>query len=209
MPRQPKSVHIVDQYLDVARFLGAKAECPQFPFYISEQDDLAAEEMLAAQGVDRGDRFVSVNPASALSIKQWGAENYASLLDRLNVELGLKGVVVTADKAVSAQVAGLSKIPFVNLAGRTSLKQLGAVLGRSAVHICGDTGSAQPCGGATKTGHCADWTDRRGSDLPLRAERERDQARGPVRSILQLAPLSVCVSSLHGVDHLGRGTKTR
>jgi len=36
--------------------------------------------------------------------------------------------------------AGVSA-PFANLAGQTNLKQLGAVIRRSAVHICGDTGS--------------------------------------------------------------------
>jgi len=141
VPREPGSVHVVDQYLDVARFLGAAVGSPQFPFAISEQDEAAVEAMLANQGIERGARFVSVNPASAVAIKQWGAQNYAALLDRLDSQLGLKSVVVTADKTVAAQVLAHATRPFANLAGRTNLKQLGAVIRRSAAHVCGDTGS--------------------------------------------------------------------
>lgn len=141
VPREPKSVHIVDQYLDVARFLGANAECPQFPFHIPEEDEAAVAAMLSERGIDLETPFVSVNPASALAIKQWAPGNYARLLDLLNARFGLKGVLVTADRAVAAQVEAEASSPFANLAGRTNLKELGAVLRRSAVHICGDTGS--------------------------------------------------------------------
>ena len=141
VPQEPGSIHIVDQYLDVARFVGAKTGAPQFPFYISDEDEAATEAMLQDQGIEPGERFVSINPASGLAIKQWDAKRYAALLRQLYERSGLKGAVVTADKAVASQVAEHAVTPFANLAGRTSLKQLGAVLRRSAVHICGDTGS--------------------------------------------------------------------
>jgi heptosyltransferase I len=54
----------------------------------------------------------------------------------------LAGVVVTADGPVAEAVQQAAKRPFVNLAGRTDLKQLAAVLRCCAVHVCGDTGSA-------------------------------------------------------------------
>jgi heptosyltransferase-1 len=141
VPREPGSVHIVDQYLDVARFLGAKADRPQFPIAITDEDDAAVVAMLAAKGIGNGQPFVSINPASALAIKQWDAGRYGALLDTLYDRLGLSSVLVTADRSVAGKVAAAAARPFANLAGRTSLKQLGAVLRRSALHICGDTGS--------------------------------------------------------------------
>ena len=84
--------------------------------------------------------FVAINPASALAIKQWGVERYARLIDLLAKE-GVTSVLVTADREVASAVESATHAPFVNLVGRTTLKQLGAVLERSAVHICGDTGS--------------------------------------------------------------------
>jgi heptosyltransferase-1 len=141
IPREPGSVHVVDQYLDVARFLGARVDRPEFPFDIPVEDDEAAAGMLAECGVDPGAPFVAVNPATAHAVKQWGAAHYARLLDKLHDRYGRPGVMVTADRGVAAKVEELVTKPVANLAGRTNLKQLAAVLRRSAVHVCGDTGS--------------------------------------------------------------------
>ncbi|HLK59623.1 MAG TPA: glycosyltransferase family 9 protein [Chthonomonadaceae bacterium] len=141
VPRRPESVHIVDQYLDVARHVGAHPTCVRFPFHIPEEDEAAVTSMLCAEGLEPDAAFVAINPASAQAIKQWGAGRYAALMDTLHDRLDIPSVLVTADAEVAAQVAAQTRRPFVNLARRTSLKQLAAVLRRSAVHICGDTGS--------------------------------------------------------------------
>lgn len=140
VPRRPESVHIVEQYLDVARFIGANPAKVTFPFYVSEDDDRAVRALLAEEGVDPALPFVSINPASALAIKQWGAERYAGLINALHAK-GVPSALVTADKAVAEAVAQRTTVPFANLVGKTTLKQLGAVLRFSAAHICGDTGS--------------------------------------------------------------------
>jgi heptosyltransferase-1 len=141
IPRRPESVHIVDQYLDVARFLGANPQKVRFPFAISEAEEAAVTALLCEAGLEPDTPFVAINPASALEIKQWGAPRYAALMDTLRSEYGLPSVLVTADQKVAAEVAEAARQPFVNLTGRTTLKQLGAVLRRCAAHVCGDTGS--------------------------------------------------------------------
>ncbi len=141
VPCLPTSVHIVDQYLDVARFLGANPTTPKFPFHIPEAEEEAVEAMLCAEGIAPTAPFVALNPASAKANKQWGTERYAALGDALYRDYGLLSVLVTADKAVAAGVVAAAEHPPVSLAGRTNLKQLAAVLRRSAVHVCGDTGS--------------------------------------------------------------------
>jgi len=141
VPRRNESVHIVDQYLDVARALGAAPTRVRFPFYIDESDDAAAVSLLSAQGVDPEGCFIAVNPASAQAVKQWGAARFAEVMDRLKCDFKLPCVLVTADKKVAGEVAAAASEPFADLSGKTSLKQLAAVLKRSAVHLCGDTGS--------------------------------------------------------------------
>ena len=142
IPRRTESVHIVDQYLDVARYLGAHPGTPRFPFHIPDSDRIHVDEILEEGGLESGKPFVSVNPASALKIKEWPPERYAELMDRLHETSGALSVLVTADSSVAERVKSFAKRPFVNLANRTTLKQLAEVLRRSAVHICGDTGSA-------------------------------------------------------------------
>ncbi len=141
VPPRPESTHVVDHYLDVARFLGADPETVRFPFHIPEVDDAMVQAMLCEAGLDPCAPFVAFNPASALAIKQWDAENYAALMDAVQERLGLPVVLVTADWVVADRVAAAARRPFANLCGRTTLKQLAAVLRRCALHICGDTGS--------------------------------------------------------------------
>ncbi len=141
VPRRPSSVHIVDQYLDVAHALGASTQNVRFPFYISEADDAATSDLLMQGGLEPGAPYICINPASARAIKQWSAERFGSLMDRLYSATGNPCVLVTADVGVAAETAAYAKHPVVNLAGKTTLKQLAAVLRRGAVHVCGDTGS--------------------------------------------------------------------
>lgn len=141
VPQQPGSVHIVDQYLDVARFLGAEPRRVQFPLVVPDEDEQAVTQMLREGGIAEGAPFIAVNPASAQRIKMWGVEKYGGLLDAVSEELGLPAVLVTADAEVAAQVAANTRLPFLNLARRTSLIQLVGVLQRCSAHVCGDTGS--------------------------------------------------------------------
>ncbi len=141
IPHRPESLHIVDQYLDVARFLGAAVEKPNFPFHIPEADRNTVEAMLCAEGIDPNLPFVTLNPASAKAIKQWGTDRYAALSDRLYDQYGVPSVLLTADMAVAAEVTAAAKRAPISLAGRTNLKQLACAVQRSTVHVCGDTGS--------------------------------------------------------------------
>lgn len=141
VPHRPESVHVVEQYLDVARFLGARPKQPQFPFFIPVEDEAHAVALLHAGGLQAEAPFVTINPAAGATIKQWGAANYAALIDCIQSDLGLPVALVTADLAVAAQVRAAARTAFADLSGKTTLKQLGAVLSRSRAHICGDTGS--------------------------------------------------------------------
>lgn len=142
VPRRPQSVHIVDQYLDVARYLGANLPEATFPFHIPAEAATSVDAMLERAGIGPHAPFIAINPASARANKQWGTDRYAALIDRCQRELDLPCVLVTADRNVADAVLERITTTCVNLACRTDLKQLAAVLSRCAVHVCGDTGSA-------------------------------------------------------------------
>ena len=141
VPQQPGSVHIVDQYLDVARFLGVRVNKVRFPLQIAPGDDAMVVHLFNDAGIDPDAPFIVLNPASAQRIKEWGADHYGALVDAIDAELGLPIVLVTADIGAAERVQAASRVKAVSLAGRTSLPQLSAVLKRCAAHVCGDTGS--------------------------------------------------------------------
>jgi len=145
VPRRPESVHIIDQFLDVARFLGAEPGPARFPIHIPDEDHAAAEALLRQVGIPAGAPFMVVNPSSGGGgNKGWGAQRFAALLDALAPEPGLPAVTIgsRADLAEDSALRAACSRPPASLVGRTSLKQLAALLQRAAVHVCGDTGSA-------------------------------------------------------------------
>lgn len=141
IPRNPENIHIVDQYLDVARFLGANIENPVFPLHIPEQDAKSVEKMLVEGGWSKDTPLVAINPASAKALKEWETSKFALLVNKLYQENSVQSVLVTADKKVAERVASEITVPFINLSGKTNLKQLAEVLRQSDLHLCSDTGS--------------------------------------------------------------------
>lgn len=145
IPRRPESVHIVDQLLDVARFLGANPEYVEFPLDIPESAHARASEMLRASGVHPDQPFLMVNPSQGGGgYKGWAPEKVAALIDQIDADPGLPTIMVgsNADLGIAGEIAALTRRAPASLIGMTNLKDLAALLKRATVHVCGDTGSA-------------------------------------------------------------------
>jgi heptosyltransferase-1 len=144
IPRNASSEHIVDQFLDVARFLGAPGNEVKFPLAIPPDEDAGAREVLSGVGIDSHRPFLVVNPsAGGGGHKGWGAERYADLLDRIAGQSPPAVLVGSGgDREVADAILGRAKSEPASLVGQTSLLQLAAILRAAALHICGDTGSA-------------------------------------------------------------------
>lgn len=145
VPRRPQSVHVIDQFLDVARFLGAAADEVKFPLEIPLEEVASTLALLREAGIAPEKPFLVVNPSSGGGgNKGWGAERFAALLDTVSGDPGFPAVLVggKGDREVADDIRRLAKNPPASLVGRTNLKQLAALLRDCAVHLCGDTGSA-------------------------------------------------------------------
>jgi len=143
VPRRPESVHVVDQLLDVARFLGAPVRSVKFPLAISPADDARALELLARGGIDDGQPFLAVNPTDGAGRRKgWSVERLVNLLAILARD-GLPVVLVggPADRAIGKTIQRRVQPRPLDLVGTTTIMELTAILRRSALHLCGDTGS--------------------------------------------------------------------
>jgi len=158
IPNRPDR-HVVQQYLDAARWLGAPCEFPdlyaspddasapeppvEFPLHVPDAARQQVACKLAQLGVDDAP-LISMNPSAGREWKRWRLENFAALSDRIEAEWGIPVVFVggPSDKPLEKQLARLRSRPLRSLIGRTSLKEAMAVVQRSAVHVCGDTGTA-------------------------------------------------------------------
>jgi len=146
VPRRPESLHIVDQLLDVARYLGARCEHVRFPLHISPEEDASATSLLTSVGVPPDGPFLVVNPTDGGGggYKGLPPDKLAPVLDRVSESTGWPWVMVggPGDRALADATRALSRAPVADLVGQTSLKQLAAVIRRGRLHLSGDTGSS-------------------------------------------------------------------
>ncbi|MDL2271783.1 glycosyltransferase family 9 protein, partial [Desulfovibrio sp. OttesenSCG-928-I05] len=87
--------------------------------------------------------YVALQAGASEERRRWPAEHFAALGERLWREEGLCPVLLgsSAEKDLVTRVAGLMDAPSVNLAGKTSLGELGAVLQACRLLVSNDTGT--------------------------------------------------------------------
>jgi len=142
----PTSQHIVDQYVDVARALGATTHAARFGLVPSPADLTTVKSTLTAKGWT-GTPFILVNPSAGWESKRWPVERHAALAARLH-EQGhtLVFMGAPADQPLVAEIQAQSQVPSLNLAGETNLTQMVALISLARVHLGGDTGSSHIAG---------------------------------------------------------------
>jgi len=144
VPKQPTSAHAVQEYLDVARFLGAETEPVEFPLCIPTEAEERVCHLLKEAGIGVPEGFISINPSASRKFKRWRTERWADLITAIDRHYRLPVVLVgsKADRPLAEDIRSRTSVSFADIVGRTNLKELAAILRRSMVHLCADTGSA-------------------------------------------------------------------
>ncbi len=133
-------MHALERYLCIARHLGVKN--PRWSGYIPiyESDKTYIDSLLGRLCLDRP--LIAVNPMAKWETKLWEPNRFASLADLLKEKLAA-GVIFTgsgADRDAIGAIQSEMKTEALNLAGRTTLKQLAYLYQRCTVVISTDTG---------------------------------------------------------------------
>lgn len=131
VPIETTEQHAVDRYLAVAAALGCKSELVEFHFATTDEDRAAVDAMLPA-----GRRFAVLLPGTNWATKRWPVEHFAACVEPLKSRFGLETVIAggPGDSSLAAKIAGL------NLCGKTTLRQLVALLERAELVIANDSG---------------------------------------------------------------------
>lgn len=134
----PTSHHIVDQYVDVARAAGGRAEAATFRLTPKPED------LNHVDALTEGRAFVALNPGAGWATKRWPPTSFSALIDALaedGVSCALLGSNAEADHAAAHEVIGGCRAQPLVLTGKTNVRQLVALLARAKAHVGGDTGS--------------------------------------------------------------------
>jgi len=179
--------HSVDNFLETVRPLGIDpAACDRhLDFAIPADAVESCERLLEEIGIHPESPLLLVNPGASAPSRRWTSERLAETLTALKHQFRGHALAVCGgkgdDQALSAAAIAQCGLPVFDLAGKTSLKETGALLRRAALLITGDTGPMHLAAAvgtpmvalfgptdADRTGPMASAPDRRrGNGLPM------------------------------------------
>jgi lipopolysaccharide heptosyltransferase I len=140
IPLDARSQHAADANYNLARVLGFEETPMDFTICVSQDDREKARALLREAGITSKPCIVLV-PGTRWQTKCWPAERFGQLAARLQHQTGLKSVLVggpddcaAGDAAVAASLGAAT-----NLCGRTSLRQLAALIHRAALVVTADS----------------------------------------------------------------------
>jgi len=136
--------HVIDGLFGFLEHLGITLRVMRWDIPVS-----AADRAFAAEHCGDGGPVVLISPCSSQrfrNYRNWRAENYAELVRWLQREHGAR-VVLTGgrtdlEREYGAAIESAAPRPLANLVGATTLKQLMALIARTNLVICPDSGPA-------------------------------------------------------------------
>ncbi len=113
---------------------------PFFP--VSEKNRVSIQEILKNYGIKPEEKIVILNPGANWEAKRWKKQGFAEVGDKLAKEYKVRIIIIGGKKEenLAEEVKNLMKESVVNLAGKTTLGELAALLKRSSLLITNDTG---------------------------------------------------------------------
>lgn len=139
LPKTP--IHAVDEYLCVARALGAAVDPVDFALPVSAGARQSVDRLMEEHRVPAGRPLIVVNPSAARSWKHWPAERWAEVVEAL-AEAGTVLVIGTAAQVCAHRaITERARRRPIDLTGRTTLAEVIALIDRAALHLAPDTGT--------------------------------------------------------------------
>jgi heptosyltransferase-1 len=132
--------HIIEQLLDVMRYLGCTVPAIEFPFRDFSKETESMSVKLGQMGVQSP--FVLLIPGTRGEAKKWPVEDWADLSKKLN-QSGYDTIIAGAPSEINLGAAVKEKADSMrtfDLTGKTTLLELCALEKAASLHISCDTG---------------------------------------------------------------------
>jgi len=145
VPLTPKvrRTHQVEYYLELLKPLGVSGEPSAPTLRTTLGEDAAAVEHLRAFGVKPEQIVIGLNPGSVYgSAKRWLPERFAQVADRLAAEHGACVLIFggNGEEELGHAISSMMTAPTIVFSGRTTVRQLMALIKRCRLFITNDTG---------------------------------------------------------------------
>ena len=135
--------HEVERNLDVIRHLGGEIRDNHLELWLSEDDEAFADKVLRDHGVRSWELIVGFGPSGGnSSLKQWPVKNFGDLGKWLKAEYKAHIVIVGGpdEEMFGEDIVRMAGTSVINMVGKTTLRQMGALLKRCNLYIGNDAG---------------------------------------------------------------------
>ncbi len=137
------ALHQLNYYLNLLARLGLKTSPPDINLHLTSEELAAAKKILGEAGVDPGRPLVIFSPGASYGpAKRWPPASFAALGTLFQKKADAQVVLVgSADETglVESVAAGMEKRP-VSFAGKTTLRELAALVASAGLFISNDSG---------------------------------------------------------------------
>jgi heptosyltransferase-2 len=168
------SLHHVEYYLRLLAELGiSRTETISLTLGVSGEERAAMRYRLASLGIPVGKRIVGINPGATYgSSKRWYPDRFADVADALSEEWDASVVLMGSvpEMPLSNEIEVAMRHAPVNLAGRTTVRELMALLSECFFLVTNDSGPMHIAAafdipiaaifGPTDWNKTSPWTDR-------------------------------------------------
>jgi len=138
-----RRLHHVEYYLSMLARFGITTRNRHLELATTADEDAAMGKLLAGHGIRGGDTILGINPGATYgAAKRWYPERFAAVADELARRWDAR-VVVTGgpgEAAIAADIAAAMTTPCVVMAGKTSVRELMALIKRCDSFITNDSG---------------------------------------------------------------------
>jgi lipopolysaccharide heptosyltransferase II len=140
--------HEIERYLDLVAAVGARpaalGEVPTF-IHLADEDREFARRFLDGEGDDSQSKIIGFQPGSSptMAWKQWPIDRYRDVIGRLMEDSSYSRIVLFGSPAEEEMVRGLARglgSRVTIAAGKTSVKQVAALIERCDLLVCNDSG---------------------------------------------------------------------
>ncbi len=111
--------------------------------HISQEETQHANKILQNYNIPSGSLIIGINPGAAYgSAKRWYPERFAQVSSALVKKHNASVMIFGSQKesVIAEEIESLSTVPVINMAGKTSIRELMALIKQCAVFITNDSG---------------------------------------------------------------------
>lgn len=141
LPRAEGDVHAVDRNYAVAGVLGFSDLPVSFGLHLADDDRRSVEGLLSEHGHTNQQPLVAIVPGARWETKMWHPQRFAATIDALEQADHVRCVLLGGpdEEPLCRRITEDCRTTPINLAGRTSIRQLAAVIATVDAVVCQDS----------------------------------------------------------------------